>query len=255
MKLSAPVESAPLFVVDDGHLGHSEAAWAASADLGRLAPLDLPDVADVVVVAPHPDDEILGSGGLLQALAGTGADIEVLAVTDGEGSHPTVLPDELRRVRHEESVAAMRRLGLVGAARVRLGIPDGGVTQSETVLTDRLAHRLAGSSLCLAPWRADGHPDHDACGRAAEAATAATGAQLLQYPIWAWHWADPLGADLPWSLCRRFDLDPRHAARKRWATGAFRSQIRPFGRDPDSSAIVPPAVLRRFWRPFEVFIT
>jgi LmbE family N-acetylglucosaminyl deacetylase len=48
-----------------------------------------------------------------------------------------------------------------------------------------------------APWRHDGHPDHDAAGRAATIASAAAGAPLLQYLVWAWHWADPEGDDPP----------------------------------------------------------
>jgi LmbE family N-acetylglucosaminyl deacetylase len=253
--MTAPVDDRPLFVVNDGNLGRSETEWAASSGLAGLARLEVPDVADVVVVAPHPDDEILGCGGLLQVLGGAGAQIEIYAVTDGEGSHSSVPTEYLRQIRNEESVTALRRLGLLGAIRTRLGIPDGEVTPSETALTASLSSRLGRSSLCLAPWHADGHPDHDACGRAAVAATAATGAQLLRYPIWAWHWADPTGDDLPWAACRRLNLDTRTTARKRWATSVFRSQIRPFGSDPHSSAIVPPPVLRRFWRPFEVFIT
>jgi LmbE family N-acetylglucosaminyl deacetylase len=253
--VGADVEAPPLFVVDDGNLGRSEAAWAASPYLAGLADLELPTVTDVVVIAPHPDDEILGSGGLLQVLSHAGADVEVLAVTDGEGSHPNVPSRDLRRVRTDESTTALLRLGLAGATRRRLGMPDGGITGREAELIDALSSRLRPSSLCLAPWHADGHPDHDACGRAALAAAAATGARLLEYPIWAWHWADPAGHDLPWAACRRLALDRRTSARKRWATSAFHSQIRPYGPPPSGSAIVPAPVLRRFWRPFEVYIT
>ncbi|MST31813.1 hypothetical protein GHK86_03595, partial [Acidimicrobiaceae bacterium USS-CC1] len=72
------------FVVDEDHPGTSEAAWAGSDRLRELAALDLPEVARVLVVAPHPDDEVLGAGGLLQVLRGRGVAIEVCAVTDGE---------------------------------------------------------------------------------------------------------------------------------------------------------------------------
>ena len=76
--------------------------------------------------------------------------------------------------------------------------------------------------VCLAPWPGDGHPDHDACGRAAAAAAAATGAPLLQYLVWAWHWADPARHRPALASCRRLDLDPSEAGRKRWAIGRLR---------------------------------
>ena len=123
---------------------------------------------------------------------------------------------------------------------------------------DRLAAslraRVRPGDLCLAPWWHDGHPDHDACGRAALGVTESVGAQFLGYLVWAWHWADPRGTDLPWADCRRFDFDRRTAARKRWATGAFVSQTRPLGPDREGVPLLPAAVLRRFWRPYEVFV-
>jgi len=249
------VDATPLFVVDDVNLGTSEAAWAASPWLPGLARLDMATFTNVVIVAPHPDDEVLGAGGLVQKLCRLGADLEICAVTDGEASHPAVDREVLRRVRTDESTTALRRLGALGAMRSRLGFHDGDVAAHGAELTAALSRRLGPGSLCVAPWRRDGHPDHDACGSAAAAAVASTGARLLEYPVWAWHWADPAGHDLPWASCRRLDLDRRARARKRWATRAFRSQIQPFGPGPDRAAILPAPVLRRFWRQFEVYIT
>jgi hypothetical protein len=85
------------------------------------------------------------------------------------------------------------------------------------------------------------------------AVSRSVGCRQLSYLIWAWHWADPMGTDIPWDRCRRLELTRRATARKRWATEAFRSQTE--GTDPaDDGAILPPAVLRRFWRRFEVFV-
>jgi LmbE family N-acetylglucosaminyl deacetylase len=242
------------FVADETHLGTSEQAWSASPHLAELPPLEVPVASEVVVVAPHPDDEVLGAGGLLQVLAAAGARIEVCAVTDGEGSHPGAPIQALRRIRTEESTTALSRLGLGNVARHRLGYPDGGVGGYEGQLVAYLRHRLVPGTLCVAPWRRDGHPDHDASGRAAADAVGRTGAQLLEYVVWGWHWADPLAADLPWAACRRLGLDRRRTARKRWATTAFRSQIQPYLGAPDDRVVLPPLILRRFWRPFEVYI-
>lgn len=252
----------PKFLVDPAHPGRSEAEWKASRPLAALGALILPACQRAVVVAPHPDDEILGAGGLLQVLAGRGVPLQVCAVTDGEASWGALGGEDgaaLRRIRTAESEQALCRLGLGGIPRARLGLPDGQVAGYAAVLSAWLEQHLSIDSLCIAPWSADGHPDHDAAGHVALLAAGAVGAAYLRYPVWAWHWADPVGTDLPWAACRRLEMTRRQRARKRWATGAFRSQTT----SPDdfvvsgggtSLPVLPPAVLRRFWRSFEVFI-
>jgi len=241
------------FVVDDDNVGTPESAWKASGWLAGVAPLEWSAPRRVVVVTPHPDDEIFGAGGLLQVARDRGVPIEILAVTDGERSHRQ--PDfDLRAVRAAETREALGRLGLGHSTRRRLGFPDGMVASRVDALVDVLAGSLHHDDLCVAPWVGDGHPDHDACGRAALAAAASTGAHFLGFLVWAWHWADPEGTDLPWAKCRRVELSRRAAARKRWSIGSFASQSRPSASSPWEPAVLPPNVLRRFYRPFEVFV-
>ncbi|MGH9094637.1 MAG: PIG-L deacetylase family protein [Acidimicrobiales bacterium] len=245
-------------IVDRTHLGPSEAQWAASPHLGGVATLTVPDVDRVVVVAPHPDDEILGSGGLLQVLAQRGVGIEVGAVSDGDGAFgPLNRADRERlgRVRTAESERALSRLGVGSVPRARLGLADGRVAADTGVLMAWLARRLTARSLCLAPWEHDGHPDHDAAGAAAAEAALATGAGLLRYVVWGWHWADPAGTDIPWAGARRLELTRRQAARKRWAIGAFASQWSPPHLGARPEPVMPAAVLRRFWRRWELYLT
>lgn len=210
----------------------------------------------LVVVAPHPDDEVLGAGGLLHAMAQVGVETVLVAVTDGEASHPRVCAagHDLAMMRAAETQIALARLGCGSTHVQRLRYVDGSVAEQSEALTARLRGLLGPDDLCLAPWRSDGHPDHDATGLAAVAAAHWTGTPVLEYPIWGWHWARPESADVPWKQCKRFDLGRRQAARKRWASYAFASQIRPLGPDHGGRALLSDAVLRRFWRPFEVFI-
>jgi LmbE family N-acetylglucosaminyl deacetylase len=132
----------------------------------------------------------------------------------------------------------------------RLGHPDGGI--DETALTGQLTELLVAGRYCLATWRGDGHPDHEAVGRAAAAACAATGAILLEYPIWTWHWAEPDDERVPWHRARRIELPPRVQAAKSHAIAAFRSQITALGPAPGDAPVLPPHVLDRFARPIEV---
>ncbi len=232
--------------------------WSAPAAWPVLDPAAVPDL---VVVAPHPDDEVLGVGGLLVLLEnrpGSRAEdrverrVEIVAVTDGEASHPgstALAPADLAPLRRRETAAALAALGST-ATVLHLGQPDGQV--DEVALTDVLVDRLAPGSWCLATWRGDGHPDHEAVGRAAAAACAAVGARLLEYPVWTWHWALPDDPQVPWDRALRIDLPEGVAAAKRAAAAEFGSQVRPLGPDPADRAVLPPHVLARLLRGHEV---
>jgi LmbE family N-acetylglucosaminyl deacetylase len=230
--------------------GTDEAAWRAWSAPAGWPPLERDDSGDgPVVVAPHPDDEVLGVGGLLSMLAGA----VVVAVTDGEASHPgsTVYgPAGLAAVRRCETATALARLGLDPATTRQLAQPDGHI--DEAALTAALVPLLRPGRRCFVTWRGDGHPDHEAAGRAAAAACARTGAVLLEYPVWTWHWACPDHPDVPWARARRIDLSAAARAAKTAALAAFASQIAPIGPEPTDAAVLPPAVLARFARPYEV---
>jgi LmbE family N-acetylglucosaminyl deacetylase len=246
-----------MLIVDQEHMGPREGAWVSSPRLNDLQPLGELHARRLVVVTPHPDDEVLGAGGLIQKALEEGVLVEVIAVTDGESSHPhsgVAATLDLPAMRAHESETALRRLGWDRPAITRLGLPDGRVAENRDRLDLALSDILLPDDLCVAPWRLDGHPDHDACGESALSAATSVGAKSLSFLVWTWHWADPRGSDVPWQSCRRLDMSRRVQARKRWSTLAFESQISALGPDEADAAILPTPVLRRFWRPFEVFV-
>ncbi len=243
-------------IVDDLHPGTDEKTWLGARQLAALRPLHQRRPRRLVVVAPHPDDEVLGVGGLLQCMGRLGVQTVVVAVTDGEASHPRAcaLGCDLAEMRSLETRVALNRLGCGSVGVQRLRLTDGAVAGQVQHLTDVLSDLLGPDDLCLSPWRSDGHPDHNASGHAAIAAARLTGTPVLEYLVWAWHWGTPENPAIPWHQCRRLDLARRQTAHKRWATCAYTSQIRPLGSDCAGRPLLPNSVLRRFWRPFEVFI-
>jgi LmbE family N-acetylglucosaminyl deacetylase len=244
-------------IVDKEHVGPSAEAWDARISMENIERLSLEHIRRLVVVAPHPDDEILGAGGLIQKAMHEGVLVEVVLVTDGGASHPyshVARQMDLASVRRGESQLALQRLGWNEPMVTYLGLPDGDVASHRSELDNVLESFLLPDDLCVAPWRRDGHPDHNVCGESALGASSAVGAKSLNYMVWAWHWASPGADDLPFDECVRLDLGRRAQARKRWSTEAFRSQIVPLGPSEDDEAILPPALLRRFWRPYEIFV-
>jgi LmbE family N-acetylglucosaminyl deacetylase len=227
--------------------GTPESDWRACQELHNLRPWSRPTSSSgrCVIVAPHPDDEILGVGGTSALLFAAGIDIVLVAVTDGENSHRGRRP-ELRERRPTESTAAAVCLGITPTATFRLGHPDGDI--AEPRLRAELAQLVRPGDLLLAPWDHDGHPDHDRAGRAAGAVASRRRAELLFYLVWAWHWASPDSRGLPWGNAVRVELGPRLTRRKRSAVGCFTTQLA--GPDP----ILPAPVLERLTRPYEILL-
>ena len=109
---------------------------AAAAALPVMAPL----TGRVLFVSPHPDDETLAAGGILQDVLARGGEVYVVFLTSGDGfdmdaratsrnlqlSHADLLRLGLRRM--AEARAATKALGIPGAHVSFLGFPDQGLT-------------------------------------------------------------------------------------------------------------------------------
>ncbi|MDQ6648855.1 MAG: PIG-L family deacetylase [Actinomycetota bacterium] len=188
---------------------------------------------------------------MLALLAASGAQVDVVAVTDGEASHPggSVAPQVLAGLRAAETAAALAALGVPGTIR-RLRLPDGASAALEPPLVDRL--RVSPGTWLLSPWAGDGHPDHEAVGRACQRVAARDDARLLTYPVWMWHWAAPGEDSVPWHRARRVDLPEPVRAAKRRALAAFATQTQPLGPIPADAPVLPAWVLERFGRPWEM---
>jgi LmbE family N-acetylglucosaminyl deacetylase len=226
--------------VGDDRSAVSEAAQAPVLDALSL----VPPGGRVVMVAPHPDDEILALGATLSALHDAGRAVRIVAVTDGDASHPgsdAWPPERLRTVRPAETAEALRRLGLDPNAVARLGLPDGGVAGREQDLADRLAPLLRPGDVVCVPWRHDGHPDHEACARAALQATRAAGVRCIEFPVWARVEAHPAHAGLRRAPLRRIRVPADLQAAKAHAVEAFRSQL---DDDGGTAAVLQPQALR-----------
>lgn len=234
----------PRFEGDDAGTPH--AAWLRSPALRGAPELEAAPSA-LLVVAAHPDDEVLGAFGSMRAAVNRGIPLTVVVATDGEGSHPgspTLTPAALAARRRGEQEAALAGLG---ARIVRLSLPDGAVRAHRRELVRAVEPLVAGlpdDALVLAPWARDGHPDHEAVGDAVAAVAREAGRACAWAPIWAWLWGEPGlldGLDV-----RRVPLDAESRAAKAAAIGAHRSQVESLSPDPADRVVLTPAMLERF---------
>jgi len=84
----------------------------------------------IVVISPHPDDDVIGLGGTIAKLASEGHEVISIYVTDGRGSIDAfnLGPDRLADRRKEEAKAAARILGI--KKTIFLGFKDKGVNSN-----------------------------------------------------------------------------------------------------------------------------
>jgi LmbE family N-acetylglucosaminyl deacetylase len=221
----------------------SEEGWVAALEnLPQWSPPPL----HTIVLAPHPDDETLGAGGLIASQRSRDVPVTVIAVTDGEAAYADA--EGLGTLRCLEQEAALAELGVGRREILRLHLPDSAVAASEDALVRLLRPVVRHPSFLVAPWSQDPHPDHEACGRAARRVAGLANVKLVSYVFWTWHRAsvDSLTA-LPLA---RLELEKSIRTARAAALSQHRSQLEWKNGNP----ILPASLLRPAQRSFETFI-
>jgi LmbE family N-acetylglucosaminyl deacetylase len=215
-----------------------------------------------VILSPHPDDETLGTGGLIAEACAAGQRVEVIVVTDGSGSHPNSKQyprQRLVELRYSEVHKAGLALGLPSANVSFLGLPDTRAPKSgplfeAAVETTVGVIRRSGADTLFVTWERDPHCDHEASAELAKAVRKlCPGLKLLAYPVWGWH-IDP-NAETHQPDPRAFRIDiSKHKARKLEAIAAHASQMTDLIRDDPDGFRFDEKSLAPFLGNYEYFI-
>ena len=226
----------------------TEEEWAEH--LRHIPDWDVPD-QPILLIAPHPDDETLGAGGLIAAARARDIPVRVVAVTDGENAYPENTQDQvnaLRALRIIEQTNALQRLAVDHKDIVRLALPDSAVETRQQELIERLSALVTKDTHIIAPWQSDFHPDHRTCGQAAKEVASQTGVRLTSYFFWTWHQGSPV--EMRDLSLRSFRLSPALVEAKAEALLCHRSQLYRESGDP----ILPEHLLAPARRAFETFL-
>jgi LmbE family N-acetylglucosaminyl deacetylase len=115
---------------------YDEAQAFSNLHLSDLTPLVLPPAARLLVISPHPDDEMLAGGGLIQHVLEAGGQVEVVMVTNGDGQYfaPLLINGRIHSYpadyiamgqrRQKETLKALSEIGLKADQVIFLGYPD-----------------------------------------------------------------------------------------------------------------------------------
>lgn len=141
-----------------------------------------------LILAPHPDDETLGCGGVIARKVAAGTPVTVAILTDGRNQpgSPQWTVEETVAARAAEASDALSRLGLAPESVRWAGFVDGTLAEHEDQVAktvDALVAELRPDEVyATGAW--EPHPDHAALGRAARRCVRS--ARLYEYPVWLW---------------------------------------------------------------------
>ena len=237
-------------------------AFLTAADALPLGNLDaLVGTGGLVVVAPHPDDESLGCGGLIAAARAAGRRVHLVGVSDGCGSHThsqLFPPEKLRTLREAETLRAVTVLGLAAADVTFLRLPDAHVP-SHGLVAETAARAVVqaaaacGAEAVVVTWRHDPPCDHKASAAIVGLAQPhMPGVRIYEYPVWGWT-LPPETEVGPAPVGLRLDVSAYRAVKAR-AVAAHESQTTDLISDDPQGFRLEPAMIERLCGPYERFV-
>jgi LmbE family N-acetylglucosaminyl deacetylase len=140
-RISLGVINTFLIVIAAVVLYDNHSVEKGTPSLANLAPLSLSGHQRVLILAPHSDDETLGSAGLIQEALRAGMEVKVVIATNGDGSMSATMRDfhrihpahadyiRMGNLRQQESLAAMLELGIKPEQVIFLSYPDRGTAR------------------------------------------------------------------------------------------------------------------------------
>jgi LmbE family N-acetylglucosaminyl deacetylase len=210
-----------------------------------------------LILAPHPDDESLGCGGLIAAACAANLPPAIAIMTDGAASHPDSRefpPARLRAIREAEATRALRILGLEKGHIRFMRYADAALPATVEAVDRAIAFgRAKQCGIVIGPWAGDPHCDHQAAAAIAFQVSDKTGWPLLSYPIWGLLRDRNDIFDERRSGGWRLNITA-HLHRKRRAIAAHQSQYGELILDSPAGFQLPDNLLALSARPFEVYI-
>ena len=183
----------------------------------------------IIIVAPHPDDEVIGCGGLIQRLVKQGCDVHVVLMTGGEASHQNccdISNDRLKDVRRSLCIDIDSKLGVDKNHIHTLDYPDGGILteHKETERLQTLIREFKPNTVFVPHW-GEGWPDH-VNTRQIIRNIANQGTTIYEYCVWMWYynvWR------LDWKSARVFRITKKEHEKKLKAIGDYITPLAPCG--------------------------
>lgn len=152
------------------------------------------DFDRVLIISPHPDDEVFGCAGLMQSLVQAGKLVEVIIMSKGEAVHRHCCPNEedsIVQARAKLTDAANGVLGIAPERIHHLDFPDGDFASA--IDNDTLIRALENLVGAIAPTEVfiphpyENSPDHVAATQIVEGVLRQFPVKTFYYCVWTWY--------------------------------------------------------------------
>ncbi len=152
----------------------------------------------LLIIAPHPDDEVFACGGLIALKKDMGAKVAVVFFTDGEASHKgccNTASEKIGSARRRLAAESGEILGLKSEDIFWQGLPDGNIPERNGPDFNKAVESLRKLIDEIKPYEIyvphyrDCWPDHEAASTIVRETIKPVNYQceLYYYPVWMWH--------------------------------------------------------------------
>lgn len=144
-----------------------------------------------LIIAPHPDDEVLGCGGLIARLVSEGNIPKIVIMSKGEASHGgccNTPEKDIMEARHRLTLESLKILGVPESNIYCLSYPDGGISpdHEETSRLKSLIAHLKPEAVFVPHW-GEGWKDHTMT-REIAMKLVPKNVSLYEYCVWMWYY-------------------------------------------------------------------
>lgn len=186
---------------------------------------------NVVILAPHPDDEVFGCGGLIARLVAKGQTPHVIVLTGGGGSHRgccSTAESDIISARRELTHKAMAALGLPESNIYELNFTDGNIGEGNPEEKKKLVALILEikPDVILVPHNGEGWPDHLAA-RELRIELAGDDTEVYEYCVWMWYYRQK---NLDWKNGYVLKMSRAEHQNKLDAINIYHSALAPCGK-------------------------
>ncbi len=184
-----------------------------------------------IIIAPHPDDEVIGCGGLIARRVDEGRPPHIVIMTGGEGSHRgccSIPSDEIKTARRGLTRKALATLGVPESHIHELDYPDGNIDIShpQTGRLKALLSELKPEAVFVPHW-GEGWPDHIKTAHIIKE-IASKGIEIWEYCVWMWYYN--VWRNLDWKNGAILCIAPEEHRKKLLAMDQYIKPLAPCGR-------------------------
>jgi len=213
----------------------------------------------LIILAPHPDDEIFGLGGFIIQNLIKKCEINIIYLTDGEDSRTWSSKEEIKRQRISISDKVCKSVGIAISNINRLHLQDGSIPKfgqrgyDEAVRSIKELIDLLEPDAVFATHPLDYWPfDHVACAQIGMEAVSQSKHKTQLWYYWVWVWYNLK----PWQICTlNFKKMYRVDIRKQMVEKIELKNLYLNSATPDGkpwSGLLPKALLKAFEYPVEI---